>query len=103
AGLGHQLPEVRRGEASVGAPAFGELAGFGLDRGQLEAVEVADGVAEDEVAGGEDVGAAEVEEEEELGAPAAQAADGGDRRDHLVIGEAAEGGEVEAAVFDARR
>src|SRR6202000_1280271 len=48
AGLGHQLPEVRRGEAPVGAPAFGELAGFGLGRGQLEAVEVADAVAEDE-------------------------------------------------------
>lgn len=86
-----------------GCQALGAFAGLGLGWGQLEGVEVADAAAEDEVAGGEDVGAAEVEEEEELGAPAAEAADGGDRRDHFIVGEAPEGGEVESAVFDPSR
>ncbi len=84
-------------------PALGSFAGLGLGRDQLEAVEVADAAAEDEVAGREDIGAAEVEEEEELGAPAAEAAHGGDRRDHFVVVEASQGAEVESPVFDPRR
>src|SRR6188768_3183499 len=66
----------------------------------LEAVLDLDRFADAEVAAGEDVGALQVEEQEHLGGPAAEAADGDDLLDHLLVIQLLEPVELELAAED---
>ena len=86
-GLLDGAPEVPGGYGAIGAPAFAEFEevfGFGD-----VALVVGEGKAflDAEVVDGEDVGAAEAEDEEHLDGPGADAADGDEAGDELVVGE----------------
>jgi len=89
-------PHVPGGDGAVGAPAFSEGEKL-FGRGHMFFV-VGDGPAffDPEVVDGENVGAAEAEDEEHLDGPGADAADGGEALDEVFVGELAgvfEGGD----------
>ena len=90
-------PEVPGGDGGVGTPGLGDLlhlAGCGRDG---EFIGLVNGVADAEVARGEDVGAFEGEDEEHLDGPDADAFDGGEGGEDVGIGEGGEAGEGDAA------
>ena len=92
------VPQEASGQGAVGAPFGGEgpeVRGF---RAGIQAAEMGEGGGEGEVAGGEDIGAFEGEQEVDLGGPGAEAAHGRDRGDGGVIAHRGEARVVEAAI-----
>ena len=102
-------PEVPAGDGAPGTPLFAaaqDLAGGG-EHGGVEGLalwEASEGEGEsfaDTVVGdGEDVGAAEAEDEEHLDGPDADAADLGEAFDNLLVGKAANPGEAGDGAVD---
>src|ERR1035437_10460132 len=84
-------PKVPTGHGAVGAPAVGHPLHFVRGGEGFQIVGFADGVADAQVAGGEDVGALEGEDQEHVSGPDADALDLGEAEDDLVVGE---GGEI---------
>src|ERR1035437_6602701 len=84
-------PKVPTGHGAVGAPAVGHPFHFVRGGEGFQIVGFADGVADAQVAGGEDVGALEGEDQEHVSGPDADALDLGEAEDDLVVGE---GGEI---------
>jgi VWFA-related protein len=90
-------PEVPGGDGAPGAPGSGEGFHVGGVRGSGEGPGAADGIADPEVAGGEDIGAAEGEDEKHVGGPDADAPDGGQMGDDIIVGHRGEGAEADFA------
>src|SRR5579871_4884470 len=68
-------PEVPRGHRAIGRPALAQLPGLGARDGLAAEVILADAADEPRIVEREDVRAQQVEDEEHLGRPAADAAD----------------------------
>ena len=74
----------------MGPPGLADLQHLRRRRHLLQPVLDLDRFADAEVAAGEDVGPFEVEDQEHLGSPLAEAADGDDLLDHLLVAELVE-------------
>src|ERR1035437_8595032 len=84
-------PKVPTGHGAVGAPAVGHPLHFVRGGEGFQIVGFADSIADAQVAGGEDVGALEGEDQEHVSGPDTDALDLGEAEDDLVVGE---GGEI---------
>src|SRR5215469_1445241 len=91
-------PKVPTGHGAVRAPSCGDSFDIRRAGQSIEAVGFLDGVADAEVAGGEDVGAAEGEDEKHVNRPDADALDLGEPFDDLLVGQVEEIFEADRAV-----
>src|ERR1017187_10725674 len=83
-------PEVPTGYRAVGAPAAGHPLHFVSGGEGFQIVGFADGVADAQVARGQDVGPLQGEDQEHVSGPDADAFDLGEAEDDLVVGQSGE-------------
>jgi hypothetical protein len=84
----------------VWAPGLGDLLDPGRQRKLLQDVSAFDGPPDAKVADGQDVGALEMEHQEHVGAPEADALDGRQLGDHLVVFQGVEALQLEFPADD---
>ena len=89
-------PKIPGGGGTPGAPGFGEAFHLRRQRRLAEGIGAGNGVADAQVAGGEDVGTAESEDEKHLSRPDADAADLDELGDDVLVRQTGEGAEAEA-------
>src|SRR5262245_58168959 len=102
-GVVQRFPEVDAGEGAVRPPGLGDPSELVVGGQLIESVLHLDSAADAQIPGRQHVGALELEHEEHLGAPDAEAADRADLGDHLLVRELGEPVELELTGLDVVR